>query len=377
MRRTRLTVATAGALALLALVFGPLPHAGAEPSVTGAAAAESCPSMPSNQDPRDPLFYDFVLSYRSCLSSQKNWDRTFEDVTVSATVDGRVPVSVTTSTALAGAIASVKVGGKEYIASGGHGSALQYAFHAWQDGGEASECYNPTQAGSRLDDVEQLPPFHGPSTSALYRMSGTGTTVTAASRMAMFIERGDPEPGWANCRSTDYQPDRVPYSHGLSPYWLNTTVRMAPDHGLAGLDNVIELSATLDSEDEWHAHFDAVLVAYLQRDFKATYLHDPTSGRLTAFTGDRASQEAPVRCTVDGAYCLGIYRHSGGYYYTMTREPQAYNGYFGEDTVQITTPTTGVGAGGVTRLEYRAYLVVGNKDRVATTLSELADRLES
>jgi hypothetical protein len=34
-----------------------------------------------------------------------------------------VPVSVTTSTALAGAIASMKVGGKEYIASGGHGSA--------------------------------------------------------------------------------------------------------------------------------------------------------------------------------------------------------------------------------------------------------------
>jgi hypothetical protein len=38
-------------------------------------------------------------------------------------------------------------------------------------------------------------------------------------------------------------------------------------------------------------------------------------------------------------------------------------------------PATGVTAGGVTRLEYRAYLVVGHKDRVATTLTELADRL--
>jgi len=376
MRRHRLPLATAGALALLVLVFGPLPDASAESPATEPAVAEPCPSVPANQDPRDPVFYDFVLTYRSCLSSQKNWDRTFLDVTVSAMVDGRVPVSVTTSTALAGAIASVKVGDKEYIASGGHGSALQYAFHAWQAGGEASECYNPTQAGSRLDDDEQLPPFHGPSTSALYQMTGSGTTVTAASRLAMFIERGDAEPGWGDCLSADHQPDEVPYSLGLSPYWLNTTVRMAPDHGLAGLDNVIELSATLDSEDEWHANFDAVLVAYLQRDFTATYLHDPTSGQLTPFTGDRASLEAPVRCTVDGAYCLGIYRRSGGYYYTMTREPQPYNGYFGEDTVQITTPATGVGAGGVTRLEYRAYLVVGNKDRVATTLTELSHRLD-
>ncbi|MCW6004285.1 hypothetical protein K1W54_06775 [Micromonospora sp. CPCC 205371] len=312
MRRSRLTFTTAGALALLTLVFGPLPNVSAELSATGPAVAESCPSVPASQDPRDPVYYDFVLTYRSCLSSQWNWNRTFADVTVSALVDGRVPVSVTTSTALAGAIASVKVGDKEYIGSGGHGSALQYAFHAWQAGGEASECYNPTQAGSRLDDKDHPPPYHGPSTSALYQMSRSGATVTTGSRLANYIERDDPEPGWADCRSVDYQPNRVPYSLGLSPYWLKTTVRMAPDHGLAGLDNVIELSATLDSEDVWHANFSAVLVAYMQRDFTATYLHDPVSGRLTVFAGNKASLEAPVRCTADGAYCLGIYRPSGG-----------------------------------------------------------------
>jgi hypothetical protein len=69
-------------------VFGPLYDAGAEPSMTGVAAVEPCPSVPSNQDPRDERFYDFVLSYRSCLSSRENGDRTFNDVTVSATVDG-------------------------------------------------------------------------------------------------------------------------------------------------------------------------------------------------------------------------------------------------------------------------------------------------
>ncbi|MCW6004286.1 hypothetical protein K1W54_06780 [Micromonospora sp. CPCC 205371] len=59
----------------------------------------------------------------------------------------------------------------------------------------------------------------------------------------------------------------------------------------------------------------------------------------------------------------------------MSREPEPYKAYFGDYTVQITTPAAGVGAGGITRLEYRAYLVVGNRDRVATTLTELADRL--
>jgi hypothetical protein len=82
-------------------------------------------------------------------------------------------------------ISSLKVGGKEYIAGGGHGAALQMAFHAWHDGAEPSECYNPTQAGSRLDHVGTAPPFHGPSTSALYQLTGTGATVRTTARMAI------------------------------------------------------------------------------------------------------------------------------------------------------------------------------------------------
>jgi hypothetical protein len=58
--------------------------------------------------------------------------RSFPDASVSIVVDGKVPVSVTTSTALGGAIASLTMAGRQYITSGGHGSALQYDFHAWQ-----------------------------------------------------------------------------------------------------------------------------------------------------------------------------------------------------------------------------------------------------
>lgn len=366
MRTFRLVAVTSAAACLLVGVLAP------PSSSTAEVSPVPCPSMPAVQDPRNPAFYDFVHTYRSCNSSFENYGRVLPDQTVTTTIDGRVTVSVTTSTSLAGAIASVKVAGKEYIASGGHGSALQYAFHAWHAGASASECYNPTQAGSRLDDANTTAPFHGSSTSFLYRMTRSGTTISTASRPAMFIEATDGDPGWNRCQATDYQPDRWPFTEGLSPYRLETTIRMAPDHGLGDMGNAIQIDATLHSEDDLYAEFDAVLVAYLQRDFTATYLHDPASGELAAFSGDRASVNSPVRCTQDGVHCFGIYRHAGGYYYTMTRSPNEYNGYTGEQTVQITSPTANVGAGGTTELRYRAFIVVGNRDQVATTLTALA-----
>jgi hypothetical protein len=377
----RRAVVTVSLTALTAVLVGTLPAANAVdlPVAPGRAGAESCPPVPPHQDPADAAYYDFVSTYRSACAARQNWDRTFADATATTVVDGQVPLSVTASSALAGALASLKVGGKEYIASGGHGAALQYAFHAWHAGAVATECYNPTHAGSRLDDVGFGPPYHGPSTSALYQLASTGTTIRTTVRPAMFIERSDSEPGWNSCRSADHQPDRLPYSAGLSPYWLNTEVRLAPDHGLAGLANVIKLSAVLDSEDELHEHFSGVLVAYLQRDFTATYTYDPATNAVRPFSGDLATRLPSIRCTADGAYCLGIYFPAAdlpeAYYYTMTRAPFPYNGYFGEHTVQMTAPTSRIGAGATTRLRYDTYLVVGNLDRTASTLAAVHQRL--
>jgi hypothetical protein len=376
----RRAIVAVSSISLTVALAGVLPVANAaDGSVAWVPGTKECPPVPANQDPADPAYYDFVSTYRSACSSRQNWDRVFSDATASTMVDGRVRLSVTASSALAGALASLKVGGKEYIASGGHGAALQYAFHAWHAGDQATECYNPTQAGSHLDDVGFGPPYHGPSTSALYELATTGTTIRTSIRPAMYMERTDPQPGWNSCRAADHQPDRLPYSAGLSPYWLKTEVRMAPDHGLSGLENVIKLSAVLDSEDELHEHFDAVLVAYLQRDFTATYTYDPATKAVKRFSGDLATRLPSIRCTADGAYCLGMYfpaaKLPGAYYYTMTREPFAYNAHFGEHTIQMTAPTLRVGAGATTRLRYDNYLVVGDLDRVTGTLAEVHRRL--
>jgi hypothetical protein len=137
------------------------------------------------------------MSYNSACASTSNWTRTFPDTTISDVVDGQVPVAVTTSTALSGAIASLTVAGKQYIASGGHGSALQYDFHAWQGSSPGgSECYNPTQAGARTDDSGQPAPWHAASTSALYQMSVSASqdAIDTASRPAMWVTLADTAP---------------------------------------------------------------------------------------------------------------------------------------------------------------------------------------
>ena len=221
------------------------------PVTVATAAASSCEAPPRSS----AAYTDFVLTYKSECATKKNYDRTFQDVTASVLVDKRNRLSVTTSTALAGAIASVKVNNKEFITSGGHGAAFQYAFHAWQKGKAATECYNPTQAGTRQDDAGQPPPYHGPSTSALYTMARSGSTIRTAVRPAMFVTLADTKPGWGDCLSADHQPKRVPFTMGLSPYWLKTKIELAPDHDAPELHRA-RLEHELERHGDGHRRLD-------------------------------------------------------------------------------------------------------------------------
>ncbi|WP_431930363.1 hypothetical protein [Nonomuraea jabiensis] len=60
-------------------------------------------------------------------------------------------------------------------------------------------------------------PYHGPSTSALDTMAGSGSSIRTAVRPAMFVTLADTKPGWGNCRSADHQDKRAPFTMGLSP----------------------------------------------------------------------------------------------------------------------------------------------------------------
>jgi len=363
-----------GVVVLLGVALLPGPRNAAQ---AAQAAQGDCPPPPAPQRMVNPAFYRYVQTYDSACASRWNWDRTFDDSTVSRTVDGVNRLAVTASAALGGALASLRVNDKEFLASGGHGASLQWAFHAWNGGG-ATECYNPTQGGSRPDDAGP-PPYHGPSTSALYEQTASGASLRTTSRLAMYVPLSMTTPGYGGCQARDYQPDRSPYTFGLSPYWLNTTVRLAPDHGLSNLDNVVQLTAQLTSEDVRYAHFDGVLVAYLQRDFTRTFAYDPATRTLTGRSGDFASSVPVLRCTPNLLYCVGAYfRRSAmptAYYWIQTDGPSDYNGLSGAFVEQVTVPATNVGAGGLTRLDYEVYLAVGDLARVRSTLDALASQV--
>lgn len=81
-----------------------------------------------------------------------------------------------------------------------------------------------------------------------------------------------------------------------------------------------------------------------------------------------------VRCTDDDRYCLGMYvkpevLRGKAYYYTMTRPPMDYNGHFAENTIQVTSPRGALDRGD--KVNYETYVVVGDKNRVENTMTQL------
>ncbi|NKE60419.1 hypothetical protein FXN61_27960 [Lentzea sp. PSKA42] len=359
-------------LAIAALLGGMLSPAQAEEPV-------NC-TPPDDFDMRNEAHYQFAMTYKSECAATTNGEKTYPDVTISTD-----QVSVTASTALAGAIASVKYRDKEYIGSGGHGAAFQWAIRPYVRPTGApdtvppgpTECYNPTQAGSQKDDDEKEPPFHGPSTSRLSLFEKTSkTSYIATSRLAMYVPASQrskfPE---APCTGSDYQDltpvegeDPNPMSTGQSRYWLS------PDVSVNG--NVIKLHAGLHVEgDEPEANLGEIhstIVAYTQRDFTKEYSY--VDRRLVPF--DRTNwdhKKSPsLRCTENGTHCMGMFLKNSttrgdAYVYLESRAPDEYTAWGGSYTIEATFVST-------TRerhLDMSAYAVVGDLQKVTDTFDRL------
>lgn len=354
-------------LAIAALLGGMLSPAQAEePTVT-------CPPPPEPQDMRNEAYYQFVMTYKSECAEHTNWGTYYPDLTISSD-----QVSVTASTALAGAIASVRYGGKEYIGSGGHGAAFQWAVRPFVRPigapdtvqPKATECYNPTQAGSQKDDDGKTAPYHWPSTSALSQFEKVGDNrYLAASRLAMYV----PIPQQTklpddNCKAADYQPDQSPMSLGLSHYWLN------PDVSVSG--NVIELRAGLHVEDQEPAanvgEVHSTIVAYTQRDFTKEYAY--LNGQLVPFDATRwdHKKSPSLRCTENGTHCLGMYlpnsqTREDAYVYLESRAPDEYTAWGGSYTIEATFVSRNS-----RHVDMQAYAVVGDKQKVTETFDRLS-----
>ena len=301
-----------------------------------------------------------VNVYQGSLASHTNWGRHFADRTI------RAPhVSVTASTALAGAVASVRLDGRELIASGGHGSALQYAFHAHGLG----ECWNPTEAGNDRDDVGGGPQYHGPSTSRLFGFSASASSLATSSRLAMYVAPGS-RSSWDGCVPS--YPSGFPFEHGLSPYLLSKRVSVATARGGAAL---ISFGATLRVlQPERSSKFDSVLIAYLAPRLDSYWAYDPASDALSALSlAGHESLTPVIPASADGREAVGMWsapttRRSTLTYY-LGYQPGSAAYPFKSHTVQTTWWARHLRPG---RYRYRSTYAVGTLSQVRRALADLA-----
>jgi hypothetical protein len=336
--------------------------------------------------PKRTDYHGVHLYDASCSTYRDLWGTNGADHVLSANAWG-TPISVTSAMTLAGAIASVKVAGYEYIASGGHGAAFQWAFHHDAPNSPAlDECKNPTQAGTRSDGGDRGPfQYHGPSTSAvLWRPAASTTRSVTASRLAMWLKNGE-RSDYNPCVAS-YPAGSVAATYALSEMWLENTIQMAPGPYFADLPNVFSVEASLTTTLA-SRRFDGFLIAYLRREFTRLYNYDPSGKRLVHYAGPASAY--PVAACNDNGYCMALYftpydfqtgfdSPAGEplYYYASKQEPGS--GGYGEVTlIQVSIKPKTISSQRPER--YKIYAVLGNQAVVEDSLCIMRarDRLRS
>ncbi len=202
---------------------------------------------------------------------------------------GASEIVITTTSRVAGAIHSVRWGGKEFIDSLDHGRQLQSASNLDRGGPLIAEVFNPTEAGSRADHI-------GPkSSSRLLALSAQGPELRTKSLMAFWLKPGERSQGHLALN------DRVLSAHGLSK-------RVHIGH--RGNPHVIEYDVTFTlPKGERHtiAQFEA-LTGYMPAEFGRFLKYDRKSQSFQPLDDGPGEQAAPVvLATANGSHAMGIY----------------------------------------------------------------------
>lgn len=408
---------------LAVLVFG---MAAATATATEVPHPSGCPAE-STWPLWNQMSWDSLITYNQCYSSQVNWG-------VADIPDHKIShssgISMQFSTALAGAAASLKIGSVEYLHSAGHGAALQYAIHPQVPTSSycgpnnsncvSSECYNPTEAGSKTDDYRNMQgsqtsdlraQMHGPSTSALwqdatYWKSGATSSYEwfrSWNRPAYFVPTGSS----GNDGCVPHYPSGSPHNLGLTNYVLEKEVRLGPvqegSYTLAPLPGsgegfpVLGFSTDLfiGAAEATSDKFDTVLIAYLRDEFNLYYRHRAscgglpgdicscnTSGCLEILTTPAApgvGGNDPLIIANGPNYAIGLFavtptnvvagsgQHSAPYYWAIF-DDGSQSGFIVR-SLQVTYYSTTVVPGG--HINYKAYYVVGSLGWVRYVLQEL------
>lgn len=210
------------------------------------------------------------------------------EATVRAEAGGSEIVIATTAR-LAGAIDSLRWGGREFIDSADHGRQLQSAANFDAGRPIADEAFNPTEAGSRLDGAGPV------STSRLLHLRVGPRELQTTTQMAFWLAPGERSAGHLARNAT-----------ALSDHLLTKRVQLG--HG--GLPHVIRYDVTFSvplGERHERAVFEA-LTGYMPPEFSEFRQFDAARGTLEPLSDGPGEGPRPVVFQVPaGTHAMGIY----------------------------------------------------------------------
>lgn len=266
-------------------------------------------------------------------------------------IRGKTPDSeivITTTTRCAGAIHSLTWRGKEFINSYDHGRQLQSASNFDAGSPITAETFNPTEAGSRRDDVGFT------STSRLLDLSAKGNELNTKSLMAFWLAPGE--------RSG---PHLAKNKTLLSNHGLEKRIVI----GYRGRPQIIsyDVAFTLP-KDEAHGHavFES-LTGYMPPEFSQFWNFDSRFRELAPLSDGPGEQPHPViLATPNGSHAMGIFspeKQAKGYgrWRFVSEKVVKWNCVF-----RVDNPAPGG------RFAYRHFVLVGTLDQVKRDMSWLS-----
>lgn len=238
---------------------------------------------------RNWLALVLLVSLATCSLAQPPAPQALDaNRSISIDLDGS-PLVITTTSRLAGAIDSIRWKDREFIDSADHGRQLQSAssFDAMSEEPFWAECFNPTEAGSRLDGALDR------SSSRLLAIDSSDREIRTSTQMAFWLNPGEKSYGRS---ALNKQP--------LSNHILHKRIAL----GLYPNPHVIQVDNTFQwppEESHRYAQFE-VLTGYMPSDFSEFWKVSLPSGQLRRLDDGPGEQADPViLSTKDRRFAMG------------------------------------------------------------------------
>lgn len=283
------------------------------------------------------------------------------DATISANSDG-FPLTIKTTDRLAGAIDSLSWNGKEFVNSYDHGRQLQYM---WQKDG-LGECYNPTEAGTYLDDV-------GPnSTSILNYLNKPSANTLVTGNFPGYWARPTTPSFFCTGATTAVNTDLA------TPDYFVKQVQI----GHANLANVVKMNASINVTKPFDRLFVETPASFLDSSLTRMWRYNPKTSDLveqfeeekykaSIFSYRRIETTPPILSTPDGKYAVGAWaagasknRHIT---YSLLKYPNS-DPKQASNIISISNNEDFVPAG---QLNYESFLIIGTLDSVKASMNAL------